>query len=145
MARQVSRRPLPAREQVLLELDAEQIAGAVDSLVHHRLQRGGPVIEGGHRRHDHGAQLGDLYQQPEMTEVQWRFADQQDQPAPLLEGHVCGSQQKVVGVGRGDPRDGLHGARGDDHPLRAEGPRRDGRGDISGPVAGVGERFDRMD
>ena len=77
--------------------------------------------------------------------MQWRFADQQNQPSPLLEGHVRGSQQKVVGVGRGDARKGLHGARSDDHPLRAKGPRRDGRGDISRPVAVVGKRFDIVD
>src|SRR5260370_12513843 len=63
MGGQVSRRPLPACEQVLAELDAEQVVGAVDGLGDLLLQRRGPLIECPHRRRDHSAQLADLDQQ----------------------------------------------------------------------------------
>src|SRR6202008_4276421 len=75
----VLRWALPAGEQGVVELDAQEVESSVDGLVDHVCQRLGPVVEGRHGRHDHRPHFRYLNQDPEVPEVKGRLADVQYQ------------------------------------------------------------------
>ena len=80
-----------------------------------------------------------------MTQVERGLANEKQQPAAILEHHVGGAQQEIIGEGGRDTRDGLHRAGRHHHAVSPEGPRRDRRRDVAGAVTMVRQRFHLLD
>ena len=66
--------PAPAREQIVVEFDVEQVEGPVDGLIYDLLEGRGPMVERRYGWSDDGPQLGCLRHRAEMAEVQRCFA-----------------------------------------------------------------------
>jgi hypothetical protein len=80
----------------------------------------GTRVERRHRRHHQRAGPGHPQHVLEVDHRQRRLAGQQQQLPPLLESHVGGAVDEVLGDAVGDRRQRLHAAEGDDHPVGQE-------------------------
>ena len=69
------------------------------------------------RRRDDRAKQARLVEEFAVPCVQRRLPWHQDQRAAILEAHISRADQKIVGVGVNDPRQGFHRAGGDDHAV----------------------------
>src|SRR5215472_17025962 len=89
----------------------------------------GPVVEGRHGWEVHGANLGQRRQDAQMAEMERALADNQNERAALLQGHVGSSRDQRIGKAVGDRRCRLDAAGDDDHAAGLEGAGRERRAD----------------
>src|SRR5262249_2250588 len=103
-----------AKERVL---DVELIEDFADRLIDEVLHGLRLMVEGGHRRENDRSHLGGQHHIAQVPEVKRRLAGNEHQLAPFLQCDVGRAHQKVLAEGVGDPRESLHRAGCDDHPV----------------------------
>ena len=77
-----------------------------------------------------------------MHEVERRLAREQHEAAAFFQSHVGRARNQIVRHTCRDRRESAHGARRDDHSVRAERAARDARADIAIRMDDVGVGFE---
>ncbi len=76
----------PAADQAGVEI--VEVEHAPDRVVHHVIERGWPIVEGGYRREDDGTVRGSLCHGTEVPGVEGRLAEHENHPATLLQADI---------------------------------------------------------
>jgi len=130
----------PSRQQRVG--DRKKVQDSCDGAQYNVLDGLRPIIKGGHRRQDHGPHFRKLDQAAKVSEMERGLTNYEHEPASFLEGHVGGSQQKVVRVRVGDVGKGFHRTGRDHHAVGRERPAGDGGEKIGGIVDFVRQGLD---
>lgn len=94
------------------------------------------------RRQDRRADFRELRERPQVTDVERRFADDEDEPTFFFEADVGRTHEEIAVERIRDRGRTLHRTRNHEHPARDERTRRDGRRQIIVAMDDVRERFE---
>jgi glyoxylase-like metal-dependent hydrolase (beta-lactamase superfamily II) len=97
-------------------LDPEQVERPGDRVLHDVVDGLGLGVEGRDRRRDDAPHLGAGHHVAEVAQVERGLAHEEHEAAALLQDHVGGAGEQVVGVAGGDRGQRAHRAGGDQHP-----------------------------